>query len=64
MAEGVGVNVEIPFLRDREQAKRVRWRLKDVFVLDVQAPAIDEGVREAIDAYVARRKSEMPDAFM
>ena len=31
---------------------------------DYQAPAIDEGVREAIDAYVARRKSEMPDAFM
>ena len=31
---------------------------------DYQAPAIDEVVREAIDAYVARRKSEMPDAFM
>ena len=27
-------------------------------------PAIDPGVREAIDAFVARRKSEMPDAFV
>ena len=31
---------------------------------DYQQPAMDEGVREALDAYVARRKSEMPDAFI
>ncbi len=31
---------------------------------DYQAPALDEGVREALDDYVARRKSEMPDAFV
>ena len=31
---------------------------------DYQAPALDEGIREALDAYVARRKSEMPDAFL
>ena len=31
---------------------------------DYQAPALDEGIRESLDAYVARRKSEMPDAFI
>ena len=31
---------------------------------DYQPPALDEGVREALDAYVAKRKSEMPDAFI
>ena len=31
---------------------------------DYQAPALDEGKREALEAYVARRKSEMPDAFL
>jgi len=29
-----------------------------------QPPAMDEGVRETLDSYVARRKKEMPDAFM
>ncbi|MCO8146059.1 trimethylamine methyltransferase family protein [Rhodovulum tesquicola] len=29
-----------------------------------QPPAMDEGVREALDSYVARRKKEMPDAFV
>jgi len=31
---------------------------------DYQAPGLDDGIREALDAYVARRKSEMPDAFV
>jgi len=31
---------------------------------DYQQPSLDEGIREALDAYVARRKSEMPDAFI
>jgi trimethylamine--corrinoid protein Co-methyltransferase len=31
---------------------------------DYVAPAIDEGVRESIDDYVARKKASMPDAFM
>lgn len=31
---------------------------------DYQAPALDEGVRESIEDYVARRKSQMPDAFV
>jgi trimethylamine---corrinoid protein Co-methyltransferase len=31
---------------------------------DYQAPALDDGVREALHDYVARRKSEMPDAFV
>ena len=31
---------------------------------DYQAPAIDDGVRESIDEFVAKRKASMPDAFM
>jgi trimethylamine---corrinoid protein Co-methyltransferase len=31
---------------------------------DYQQPALDEGIRESLDDYVARRKSEMPDAFV
>ena len=31
---------------------------------DYQQPALDAGIREALDEYVARRKSEMPDAFV
>lgn len=31
---------------------------------DYQAPDLDPGTREALDAFVARRKSEMPDAFI
>ncbi|TCP42100.1 trimethylamine methyltransferase family protein [Rhodovulum marinum] len=29
-----------------------------------QQPALDEGLREALESYVARRKAEMPDAFV
>ena len=31
---------------------------------DYQQPALDEGINEALHDYVARRKSEMPDAFV
>lgn len=31
---------------------------------DYQAPAIDEGIAEALNAYVAKKKASMPDAFM
>ena len=31
---------------------------------DYQAPSLDAGIRESLEAYVARRKSEMPDAFI
>ncbi len=31
---------------------------------DYQQPALDEGINEALHDYVARRKSEMPDAFI
>ena len=31
---------------------------------DYQQPAMDEGIREALDEYVARKKASMPDAFM
>jgi trimethylamine--corrinoid protein Co-methyltransferase len=31
---------------------------------DYQPPALDEGMREALEDYVARRKASMPDAFI
>jgi trimethylamine--corrinoid protein Co-methyltransferase len=31
---------------------------------DYQQPALDEGVREALDEYVAKKKASMPDAFI
>lgn len=31
---------------------------------DYQAPALDEGKREELEAFVAKRKEEMPDAFV
>ena len=40
-------------------AERVKKMLGDYV-----APAIDEGVRESIDEYVAKKKASMPDAFM
>jgi trimethylamine--corrinoid protein Co-methyltransferase len=40
-------------------AEKVRKQLADY-----QAPDIDPGIREALEAFVAQRKSEMPDAFI
>ena len=40
-------------------AERVRTLLDQY-----QTPPMEEGVREALDAYVARRKGDMPDAFV
>ncbi len=31
---------------------------------DYQAPALDEGIAEALNEYVAKKKASMPDAFM
>jgi trimethylamine---corrinoid protein Co-methyltransferase len=31
---------------------------------DYQPPALDDGLREALEAFVATRKAEMPDAFI
>ncbi|MCZ8079665.1 MAG: trimethylamine methyltransferase family protein [Rhodobacteraceae bacterium] len=31
---------------------------------DYQQPALDEGIREALDEFVAKKKSSMPDAFI
>ncbi|MEM9247212.1 MAG: trimethylamine methyltransferase family protein [Pseudomonadota bacterium] len=31
---------------------------------EYQAPALDPAIREALDAYIAQRKSEQPDAFI
>ena len=39
-------------------AARVRKQLGDY-----QAPAIDPGIVEALEAYVAQRKASEPDAF-
>lgn len=39
--------------------ERVRKQLADY-----QAPDIDPGTREALEAFVAKRKAEMPDAFI
>ena len=40
-------------------AERVKKQLADY-----QAPALDEGIREALDAYVAQKKAAEPDAFI
>jgi len=40
-------------------AERVRTLLGQY-----EQPPMDEGVREALDAFVARKKAEMPDAFV
>ena len=47
--------------RDTQTLARARV---DKLLSNYVEPAIDPGVREAIDAFVARRKSEMPDAFV
>jgi trimethylamine--corrinoid protein Co-methyltransferase len=31
---------------------------------DYQQPHLDEGIREGLEAYVAKKKESMPDAFM
>jgi trimethylamine--corrinoid protein Co-methyltransferase len=31
---------------------------------DYQAPALDEGIAEALRDYVARKKASVPDAFI
>jgi trimethylamine--corrinoid protein Co-methyltransferase len=40
-------------------AARVKKQLADY-----QPPALDEGIREALEEYVARKKAAMPDAFI
>ncbi|SEN44774.1 trimethylamine---corrinoid protein Co-methyltransferase [Gemmobacter aquatilis] len=47
--------------RDTEAlaAERVKKQLADY-----QAPALDEGIRESLDDYVARKKAAEPDAFI
>jgi trimethylamine---corrinoid protein Co-methyltransferase len=57
-----------PFETWAEEGARDTQSLAEVRVAkmlgDYQQPHLDEGVREALDDYVARRKSEMPDAFV
>jgi trimethylamine--corrinoid protein Co-methyltransferase len=47
--------------RDTQALAQVRVKK---MLADYQQPTLDEGVREALDAFVARRKGEMPDAFI
>lgn len=52
---------------DEEGARDTRTlaqaRVKKILA-DYQAPAMDEGVAEALNEYVAKKKASMPDAFM
>jgi len=52
---------------DEEGARDTRTlaqaRVKKMLA-DYQAPAMDEGVAEALNEYVAKKKASMPDAFM
>jgi trimethylamine--corrinoid protein Co-methyltransferase len=47
--------------RDTQALAAVRVKK---MLADYQAPALDEARREALEDYVARRKAEMPDAFL
>jgi len=44
-----------------DQRANTLWKK---WLADYEAPAIDPGVDEAVRAFVARRKDEMPDAFV
>jgi trimethylamine--corrinoid protein Co-methyltransferase len=47
--------------RDTMALANVRWKK---MLADYQAPDMDIAKKEELEAYVARRKSEMPDAYM
>lgn len=47
--------------RDTEALANARVKK---LLADYQAPELDEGKREALEDFVARRKAEMPDAFI
>lgn len=44
---------------DAAQRANIRWKK---LLAEYEAPALDEAIDEELQAYVARRKSEMPDA--
>ncbi len=46
--------------KDMERRAYERW---NQMLVEYEAPPIDEGVDEALQAYVAQRKSELPDAW-
>jgi trimethylamine--corrinoid protein Co-methyltransferase len=46
--------------QDIQQRANVKWKR---MLREYEAPAMDEGVREALDAFVAERKAGMPDAW-
>ena len=46
--------------KDSLQRASERWR---ALLADYEAPAIDPGVDEALKAFIARRKGEMPDMW-
>ena len=47
--------------RDTQALASVRVKK---MLADYQAPALDEGIAEALNEYVAKKKASMPDAFM
>ncbi|OAN74655.1 trimethylamine methyltransferase [Sulfitobacter sp. EhC04] len=47
--------------RDTAQLAAIRV---EKMLADYQQPALDPSIRESLDAYVARKKSEAPDSFM
>ncbi len=47
--------------RDTQALASVRVKK---MLADYQAPALDEGIAEALNDYVAKKKASMPDAFM
>jgi trimethylamine--corrinoid protein Co-methyltransferase len=46
--------------QDIQQRANAKWKR---MLREFEAPAMDEGVREALDAFVAQRKAGMPDAW-
>ena len=47
----------------RQDAAQRANKLWKAMLADYEAPAIDPGIAEALDEFVARRKDSMPDAF-
>ncbi|MEO1650787.1 MAG: trimethylamine methyltransferase family protein, partial [Pseudomonadota bacterium] len=45
--------------KDMAVRANARWK---AMLASYEAPALDQGIDEALQAFIARRKSEMPDA--
>jgi trimethylamine--corrinoid protein Co-methyltransferase len=47
---------------EQDATKRANTLFKKMLA-EYEAPALDPGIDEALNAYMTRRKAEMPDAF-